>query len=60
MADLKIDFTQAGFLASAGVIGAIAVAFINHRVSASTHQIDAVAERERETRAGAVEGFARA
>ena len=38
---------------AANTIGAIAVAFINHGVSASTHHIDAVAEREAEARGAA-------
>jgi len=52
---------QQNFVAIAvvGVIGAIAVALINHNVSASTHHIDAVAEREAEVRTGAA-GLARA
>jgi hypothetical protein len=54
MAHFKINSTQAGFLASAGIIGAISVALINQRVSASTHYIDAVTERETEARASAV------
>jgi MFS transporter, AAHS family, benzoate transport protein len=50
-------------IAVVGVIGAIAVAFINHGVSASTHHIDAVAEREAEARGAAARpagGLARA
>jgi MFS transporter, AAHS family, benzoate transport protein len=43
-----------------GVIGAIAVALINHNVSASTHHIDAAAEREAEALASAAAKLARA
>jgi MFS transporter, AAHS family, benzoate transport protein len=53
---------QQNFVAIAvvGVIGAIAVALINHNVSASTHHIDAAAEREAEALASAAAKFARA
>lgn len=47
-------------IAAVGVIGAIEVVLINHRVSASTHDIEAVTERETDARAIAVDGLARA
>lgn len=47
LVSLKLPLEQ-NFLviAAAGVMGAIAVAFIDHRVSASTHHIDATREAE--------------
>ena len=53
---------QQNFVAIAvvGVTGVIAVALINHNVSASTHHIDAVAEREAEALASAAAKLARA
>jgi AAHS family benzoate transporter-like MFS transporter len=53
---------QQNFVAIAvvGVVGAIAVALINHKVSASTHHLDAVAEREAEALASAAVKLARA
>jgi MFS transporter, AAHS family, benzoate transport protein len=53
---------QQNFVAIAvvGVTGVIAVALINHNVSASTHHIDTVAEREAEALASAAAKLARA
>jgi len=49
-----------GLIVAIAVVGVIAVALINHNVSASTHHIDAVAERGAEPLASAAAKLARA